>query len=457
MSQKSYYYDFASGAREDRGGGPHWIRGASLSRGFHFPLPTRVADFLEVALAVYAADRRSPRCFENERTGQREIRVRCGVRNPGLWSSVDVAERLGKFLYWLSEDNWSFEFVQRQTPSWSNEWDNFLFPAPLEQPVTVCLLSGGLDSVCGFASRYNQEPHGSVVLVSGYTSERLASQQQLQVELIRRALQDRAMTGKRPEIRHVAVPFGIWKTEAQREERSQRTRALVFLTLGVAAALQANAETLHVYENGIGALNLRVNETQLGVDNYRGVHPRSLIMLADLFELAFERRVRICNPCLFRTKAEMCVSLRAAGLVDLVQLTVSCDGFPQRVQRQAQCGYCTSCILRRQSLYVAGLTAHDPAEGYRHDVLNKATTLSHGQAFGLEATRDQIYRLTCCLASDAPWDSLASYFPLLAQTRAEFVARRYMSPDDFSIRILRLYQTYVQEWKSFPARIGVAS
>ncbi len=456
MSHESYYYDFASGAREVCDGGPHWVKGGSLSRGFHFPLPTRVADFLEVALAVYAADRRSPRDFENERTGQREIRVRFGVRDPGLWSSVEMAERLGKFLYWLSEDNWSFEFVQRQTPPWSTEWDNFLFPEPLEQPVTVSLLSGGLDSICGFASRYNQEPHGSVVLVSGYTNERLASQQRLQVEQIRRALQDRAMTGKRPEIRHVAVPFGIRKTEAQREEKSQRTRALVFLTLGVAAALQANADTLHVYENGIGALNLRVNETQLGVDNYRGVHPRSLIMLADMFELAFERSVRICNPCLFRTKAEMCASLRTAGLVDLVQLTVSCDGFPQRVQGQVQCGYCTSCILRRQSLFVAGLTVHDPAGGYRYDVLNNAATLSHSQAYGLEATRDQIHNLACCLASDAPWDSLANSFPQLAVTRAELVARRYVSADEFGNRIVRLYQRYVREWESFPARIGVA-
>ncbi len=94
---------------------------------------------------------------------------------------------------------------------------------------------------------------------------------------------ERGVLGTPPEICHVAVPFGLCKPEGSREEKSQRTRALVYLTLGVATALQAGTDTLWVYENGVGALNLPLDATQLGVDNYRGVHPRSLMMVEDLF------------------------------------------------------------------------------------------------------------------------------------------------------------------------------
>ena len=93
------------------------------------------------------------------------------------------------------------------------------------------------------------------------------------------------------------------------EEKGQRSRAFVFSALGVAAAVQAEADTLHVYENGVGALNLPLNETQLGVDNYRGVHPRSLMLLESLLALVLDNPVCIENPYLFRTKAEMCRAL----------------------------------------------------------------------------------------------------------------------------------------------------
>ena len=73
----------------------------------------------------------------------------------------------------------------------------------------------------------------------------------------------------------------------------------MFLALGTATAFQADTDTLWVYENGLGALNIPLNESQLGVDNYRGVHPRSLRMDSELFEKVLGRKIHIENPCLF--------------------------------------------------------------------------------------------------------------------------------------------------------------
>ena len=47
------------------------------------------------------------------------------------------------------------------------------------------------------------------------------------------------------------MPFGVDSEEAVNEEKGQRTRALLFLALGVNAALQAGADSLHVFETGL--------------------------------------------------------------------------------------------------------------------------------------------------------------------------------------------------------------
>ncbi len=400
-------------------------------------------------MAIYAADRRSRRDFEGASTGQRRIRVRVGVRDPGLWTESEMAQQFRKFLYWLSEDVWSFQFARRQAAPSPAESERFLFQLPPDPPVTVSLFSGGLDSIAGLAAYARKEPSGSYILVSGYTHNRLATLQRSQVQRIRSAWRG-GLLGTSPMVRHVAVPFGIHPPKGHREEKGQRTRALVFLAFGAVAALQANAGTLWVYENGIGALNLPLNETQLGADNYRGVHPRSLMMAEGLFELALEQSIHIRNPFLFHTKAEMCKALRPAGLADAVQDTVSCDGFPQRIRNRPQCGYCTSCVLRRQSLHAAGLGEYDSGEKYRHDVLSGRAMGRHKQLYGLAVMRGQAHELARCLDSEVPWQSLVSSFPELARTHAQLVARADLGADDARAGLIRLYRTYAQEWKSFP-------
>ena len=451
-----YTYDFTSDAQPLELEAHYWLNGERLSYAFGVQLPSRMADLLDVTMAVYAADRRSPRDFKKENTGQRGIHIRLAVREPELWASDEISERLRELLSWLSEDVWSFEFVRRESIPSPAESVRFLFPSPTERCAEVSLFSGGLDSLAGLAARALEEPDRCHVLVSGYTNHRLAHHQRVQVRGIREAWHDGLCRGKAREIRHVAVPFGIHKPEGHHEEKSQRARALVFLTLGVVAALQAGTDTLQVYENGIGALNLPLNETQLGVDNYRGVHPRSLIMTRKLFELVLERTIRIWNPFLLTTKAEMCKALQPAGLVHLVRETVSCDGFAQRVAKTSQCGYCTSCVLRRQSLYSSGLGDYDPSAEYRRDVLNRQSSLTLRQIYGLEAMCDQVEKLARCLSSDAPWSALAAAFPHLAKIRADLVVNDGMNPEDVVARLIRIYRAYVQEWERFPASYRIA-
>ena len=454
MSTSSFTYDFAIHPLPDRED-DFWLDGKQMSHAFCEALPPEVADLLEVAMAIYAADRRSVRDYKGAHTGLRHIHVHIGVRNLALWSCTEVVQSLHELLSWLSGDDWSVEFAKRESAPMLAESERFLFHLPPKQPAIVSLFSGGLDSLAGLAGRVQEEPVGSRVLASGYTHNRLAHQQRTQVQRIKSALREK-FVGDGPEIRHVAVPFGIRKIKSDREEPSQRTRALVFLALGAAAAVQANSDTLWVYENGVGALNLPINATQLGVDNYRGVHPRSLIMAEGLFGLVLRRPIRVKNPFLFHTKAAMCAALEPAGLSDAIRDTVSCDGFPQRVSNQPQCGHCTSCIFRRQALLASGLGRHDPAAAYRLDVMADPIAWNNGKAYGLYAMNGQVHKLADCLAAEDPWASLAATFPELARTHAELEALEG-SGATLKGGFLRLYETYVQEWKNLPAPLKLAA
>ena len=447
----SYEYDFTNSSMPDEIEGSYWITERQLAQAFFQGLPKKVADLLDVALAIYAADRRSRRDFKGDNTGQRHIHVKVGVRDPGLWSEPDMVLRLQEFLHWMSEDVWSFHFVRRQAAPYSAEYDQFLFRRPLESPVTVSLFGGGLDSLAGLATRIRDSQGGSYVLVSGYTHDRLASLQRLQMQQIQQTVWAKGLLGAKPRIYHVAIPFGLRKRKGQQEEKGQRTRGLVFLALGTACALQARDDTLWVYENGVGALNLPLNETQLGVDNYRGVHPRSLMMAESLFELVLDQPLRIRNPFLFHTKAEMCKALNCAGLADAVQHTVSCDSFPLRLRgKPSQCGYCTSCLLRRQSLLVAGYGEYDPGNKYLYDVLTRRADIDTKRLFEIEVMKEQVYKLARCLDSEEPWHSLTISFPELLRTHAELVERYNLDADETRARFVQLYRTYAQEWRSLP-------
>ena len=180
-------------------------------------------------------------------------------------------------------------------------------------------------------------------------------------------------------------------------------------------------------------------------------------MASELFEKALGRKIHIKNPCLFETKAKMIEQLKSEHLVEAIADTVSCDSYPIRVPGQPQCGFCTSCVLRRMSIHAAGLGKYDRVGGYRHDVLSSKPTLNQRQIYGLATTAYQAHKLKACLASQDPWKSLTSEFPKLAVTFAELTYRNGLAQGDVVNGVLRLFDSYVREWDSFPANIKIAS
>jgi hypothetical protein len=431
----------------------YWVDDSPLSCAFGSILPPKLADLVDLAMAVYFADRRSKRQRQPnsfELTGHRQIHIRLPVRELELWKSREITSSLIDLLGWFTEDAWEFEFL-KLTARRKSEYEESLFSTPVAEPNISLLFSGGLDSLAGLCTLMDTDRDCSFVLVSGCTSKRMG---QIQRDLIRELV--RFWRDQSREIRSLVLPFGISKPrDGFHEETSQRSRGFVFLLLGAAAAIMANSKSLYVCENGVGAANLPFNEGQLGIDNTRGVHPLSLAKMSNFLELVLGKSLPIVNPFEFTTKAEMCRVLKKLGLEALIRMTVSCDSFPLRIpEAPAQCGICTSCLLRRCSLHSAGLDNADPGTEYRFDVKKSLAQIDKKELYPLMAMLDQVDRIRTCLSHESPWAMLTQTFPELFEIQHGLCAYRHVATHDIAQSYVRMYRRYVEEWENFPLKVN---
>ena len=93
MNTEPYTYDFTVHPRDVGLHSTCWMDGEHLSRPFSEALPPDAADLLDLALAIYAADRSSRRDHKRSNTGQRRIDVRLALRNPDYWTAPETADR----------------------------------------------------------------------------------------------------------------------------------------------------------------------------------------------------------------------------------------------------------------------------------------------------------------------------------------------------------------------------
>jgi len=214
--------------------------------------------------------------------------------------------------------------------------------------------------------------------------------------------------------------------------------------IGGVAALMAGQDTLRLYENGIGAINLPMDGSQIGIDNSRSVHPVTLNLMSRFIGLIGGHAFEIKNECAHLTKAEMCSDSSLQQVSSEIASTFSCDGFPVRRSKFAQCGFCTSCLLRREALEAASLDGLD-SDDYGCDLKVDGTFQPH-HLRPLRAMHYQSVRLVDALITPDPWSALTLAFPELRRIEESL-------PPDLTIRsrLIRLYEQHVKEWSSFSA------
>ena len=423
----------------------YYVNDAPLADAFSRYVPRALADLLDVAVAVYLADRLGRRTGARDRYEhhwQRAMQVRIPVRDPERWNAPAVIEALRATLIHLTEDDWNFEFTPRSLGRGRVSEDvQYLFPEKLEAPVLVSLFSGGLDSLAGLVDDLETRPSGSVILVSANTTARILPVQRALVNALR-------LRSKRQIIWTVGQ-FGLRHRDAkqyEREERSQRTRGFAFTALGAIAAIMAESETLRLYENGVGAINLPYTEWQLGAQSTRAMHPTFIGLMERLVGLVTERdnggrAPRLELASLYRTKGDLCRSLGQSDFADLATLTISCDGFPQRLPGPKQCGLCTSCLLRRQGLRVAGIPDDRRDDfGYQWDIYRRYGTLSADKKLGAQALLDQARRFRS--AAVGGWNGVVREFPSLLELPDSIDAQGHE-------RLVEMYARYGAECEPF--------
>ena len=327
--------------------------------------PRYMDDLLDVAMAVYVADRLLKRERKDGAWLPRNLRLKVPVAEPERWEALKP--QLVSLLEWLTTDQWNFTFTSELT----HHRDRPASALPLPHPSNpfVGLYSGGLDSLAGVVAQVLSSDYDAAVLVGAQSGGRLKGLQSAQHKLLKQHFSQLHWE----DVRGFNHPYkkgklGHWHIPEQRQEKSQRARGFLFLVFGAVTAYAYNADTLHVYENGVGAINLPYTPAFSGADATRAMHPKTLLEAGRLFSCLFEQPFRIMNTSLWRTKGEMCTQLAQAGLADLVNVTKSCDSYPLR-EAADQCGLCTSCLLRRLSLHAAGLARLDRrGAGYREDI-----------------------------------------------------------------------------------------
>ena len=315
--------------------------------------------FLFLASVVYGVDKLVSRKETDDRW-TRTMELSLEVSEPDKWSTV--VNDLETCLSFLTGDNWNISFTRREHKLYcpkQRKRPRRKIPVPAKGD-TVCLFSGGLDSLVGAIDYLESNPSNSLFLVGHHDRYSKARSDQDHVyEILKEHYQSRLDL---LQIKAGPKPSG--------HEKTYRSRSFLFIALGMYAARSiGNQIPLLMPENGAIALNMPLTPARRGSCSTRTAHPFLLNTLREILgKLGIENP--LCNPLELKTKGE-CVqqcldqdTLRAAA-----KESVSCAKRSHKRtwknKESRECGKCIPCIYRRASLHKVGL---DNGADYGRDI-----------------------------------------------------------------------------------------
>lgn len=401
--------------------------------------PMRLSDLAEIAGSVFLADRMGLRLS----AWKRKMHLTIPVSELSFWNDSMISEVLSEVLYHFTEDEWSFGFIAKESKSLDNSGEQIDIPFDMPEDTFVALFSGGLDSFAGVVNRLSKVGAKKCFLVSIVTNPcRMRGAQRELVRILKGSF----------NVDIIHIPLVVYlrrpKLPEHLQEKTQRTRGFIFSVLGSIFSAVADQNVLNLFENGIGAINLPMVDFQIGTDNTRSVNPSTLTKISKLISLITEKSFEVNNLAQWLTKAQLCQALLESPLKNTIKRTVSCDGgFSRRVKWKTHCGYCTSCLLRRQALCEAGLLTKDAT--YEFDIFQNRSIQEKKRLLPLRAMQSQVKRLDKYLRAENPWFELSKNFPLLEEIKIEMSNLDENEMFLIQNKILRLYSDYVKEWHNF--------
>ena len=325
----------------------------------------RCIDLLYIAAGIYAVDRLTRRTTlaQSERIC-RNFDLTIAVRDLQFWQQETVTKQIEELVRFLTDEDWTLAFRAAGSQDGENRHQH---PLPLPstyQPTRAALYSGGLDSAAGLANQLISGIEDYVLVTVGHQSL-VRKKSERQIATLQGSL------GVRPLLHSIVVTRLRGRDyPLTRQERTQRTRSLLFATSAIAVAAAFDIERIDVFENGVGSINVPLMTGALfGGLTTRGSHPTFLKRISELGAAVLERPVYFKLPFIHLTKAQMLKPLRQYGLELWAQSSRSCIHTSWRVAGKSHCGTCPACIERRQAFAAAGIPE---ADYYSIDVLKSA-------------------------------------------------------------------------------------
>lgn len=347
-------------------------------------------DFVRVALAVFSADRSVLRQARGSNWNDRDFELTIEVLNPSLWQLQ--AGELARTVGFLTGDRWTFAFAQAsQTTAKSLELDEAI-------PAATVLLSGGADSAAGALLTALDLAKGStLLLVSHFSATSISPFQKDLVRRIKKAAPEITVVHRQMNLNRKAKRLD---GTGFRSEPSSRSRSLLFLALGLAAA-QRSGKPLLIPENGFASLNPPLGPERRGSLSTHTTHPRFLTELQAVLTLVGAHGL-IENPFQQLTKGQVFrqVADRIGGeeASQYLSATNSCSHTDARFSGAAagsSCGVCFGCLVRRASFDAAGirdLTSYlcDDATGRYENFVNQKSIIEAMHDFASEDPRPRM-------------------------------------------------------------------
>ena len=114
------------------------------------------------------------------------------------------------------------------------------------------------------------------------------------------------------------------------------------------------------------------------------------MLLQELVSLIAAREVKIDNPFVWKTKAEVVHELSDEPEARLIARTLSCSRTREMSHYNPHCGRCAQCLHRRIAVLGAGASDFDPAEAYGVDFLIGPRQLGEDRAMAVDIIRSAL-------------------------------------------------------------------
>ncbi|EJO77757.1 hypothetical protein Q2295_02330 [Leptospira interrogans] len=297
----------------------------------------------------------------------------------------------------------------------------------------VSLWSGGLDSLSGFLNRYLENPNKQCILV-GFGFQKCAFGKQRNLHKKIKKLFPNA------KIERYQVFHDIAGTPKKYPNPSFRMRGLLFLVEGLYASNLFCSDTLYLHENGIGAFNILFSGSGYW-DRSLTANPAILSIVSKFYSKLIGSEKKIVNPFLFFTKGEMCKVFTSDILIssNILELSSSCDSNHRQKDKPGQCGYCSSCLLRRQGILGTGLT--DPTR-YSYPNLNDAKRMKYFTQFNNQADLWKGFLLDGV-------DQIYQQDPIIYESKKYMMKELNISGEEFDQKFFKLVENQICEWDRF--------